>query len=310
MEARLGTKLAALAVLALAATGAAAAVPEAMQRITAPDGRERHYQMTLPERLRGQRAPVLFVLHGGGGSARQVHRSWSFDVLARRKGFVVVYPDGVDRHWNDGRSGGSAKLFKGPAPDDTGFLRALAAKLVRDGVADAGRLYVTGVSNGGMMTQRLACAASDVFAGFASVIANLPASLRACRPFRPRTVLMINGDADPLMPWKGGGVGFRGKRGAVLSGPATFAHWKKAAGCTGPVVTKPLPDRDKSDGARPERISATGCPPGVRIAMIRIHGGGHTVPGRPHRARRLRRLLGHTSMDFDARDMIVQELGL
>ncbi len=299
-----------LAILGAALLLAGAAARPSVQTITAPDGMQRSYLLTVPARLRGQRAPVLFVLHGGGGSARQIRKSWPLDALARSRGFVVVYPDGINHHWNDGRSGGQTRLFRGQAPDDAGFLRALAGRLVRDGVADPQRLFMAGVSNGGMMTQRMACEASGVFTGFASLIANLPASLAGCQPARRRSLLMINGDADPLMPWDGGGVGFRGRRGQVLSAPATFAHWRAAAGCSGPVQAQAMPDRDPADGAWPERLNATRCPPGVRVAMIRIHGGGHAVPGRPYRRKRLRRLLGHTSMDFDARDVIVRHLGL
>ena len=278
--------------------------------LVAPDGHQRQYQIFIPEPVKGHAAPVLFVLHGGGGSAAQVHRHWSFDAQARRAGFVVVYPDGINRHWNDGRTGGSKKLFRQTPPDDVGFLRALAKKLVADGTADAARLYVTGVSNGGMMTQALACDASAVFAGFASLIAGLPAARADCRPERARPVLMINGDADPLMPWQGGGVGFRGQRGQVLSGPKTFAHWQAVLGCTDAVQRTDLSDPDKTDGARPRQWRATGCSNGVAVQMVRVLGGGHAVPGAPYRRKRLRRLLGHDSKDFDARDMVVRFFGL
>ena len=296
--------------LILSIAGIFLAIPAIAGTLMSPDGRTRSYEMFIPQKIHGRAAPTLFVLHGGGGSARQVHKSWSLDKLARRHGFVVVYPDGVSRHWNDGRTGGKTRLFKGQAPDDVVFLRALADKLVAKGVARAGQIYMAGVSNGGMMTQRMACEANETFAGFASIIAGLPVSLRQCRLVQPRSVLMINGDADPLMPWQGGGVGFRGTRGNVLSGPDTFAHWRHRAGCNGPVRSVPMQNKNKTDHSYPERMVASACPPGLAVEMIRIHGGGHGIPGVHYKRKRLRKRLGSINLDFDAKVMILDFLGL
>jgi polyhydroxybutyrate depolymerase len=253
------------------------------------------------------------VLHGGGGSGKQIHKSLSYDTLARKHGFIVVYPDGLERHWNDGRNDSKTPFFKKVTPDDVGFLRAIAGKLIANGRADARRIMVTGVSNGGMMTQRLMCQASDVFSAGASIIAGLPAALRQCLPERQRSLLLINGDNDPLMPWNGGGVGFRGVRGTVLSGPDTFAHWKSAYDCSGPVVSTPMKDRNKSDQSHPVLMISQNCAQGSKVHMVHIHGGGHNVPGVKKKGRRSKfrkKLLGPTNIDFDAQRMVVRFLGL
>src|SRR5947199_169312 len=80
--------------------------------------------------------------------------------------------------------------------------------------ADPRQVYIAGISNGGMMTFRMLCEASELFAGAATVIANMPANVGArCAPRKPLPVVMFNGTADPLVPYDGGGVGFLGGRG-------------------------------------------------------------------------------------------------
>ena len=93
---------------------------------------------------------------------------------------VAVYPDARDHQWNDGRLAGPGRH------DDMAFLRGLIGRLVEDRIADAARIYVTGPSNGGMMTLRLACEAAELIAAAAPIIASLPADLaRTCKPARP-----------------------------------------------------------------------------------------------------------------------------
>src|SRR5574341_231323 len=67
-------------------------------------GIQRTYSIHLPSRFPGGRpAGLVLVLHGGGGNGRQIERHTGFSPLADREGFIAVYPDAVDRNWNDGR---------------------------------------------------------------------------------------------------------------------------------------------------------------------------------------------------------------
>ena len=109
------------------------------------------------------------------------------------------------------RLGGSAREKEriGRIPpegtDDIAFLSALIEKLIADGVADARRIYVTGLSNGGAMTMSMLCARANLFAAAAAVIMNLTDGLASsCRPARPVPILVMNGTDDPLVPFNGG----------------------------------------------------------------------------------------------------------
>ena len=159
--------------------------------------------------------PVLFVLHGGHGSAGRVASEANFRKIADLKRILLIYPNGTGREglglttnaqWNDGRNATTFPHARGI--DDVGFLRKIASRLRSTGEAVSSNIFVTGVSNGGMMTQRLLCQASDVFSGGAAVIANMPLHLiNNCRPRIARPVMIMNGTADSLMPYHGGVVG-------------------------------------------------------------------------------------------------------
>ncbi len=267
----------------------------------------RSYERTIPDGDTPKPAPTVFVLHGGGGTGKKLRKHFDFSALAANAGVALVYPDGVNGHWNDGREG-DRNIFKSEVPDDVAFLSALADDLIARGISRKDHIYVVGVSNGGMMTQRLLCEASDTFAAGASIIAGLPATLKNCTPSRPTPILLINGDSDPLMPWKGGGVGFQGSRGMVLSGMDTLAHWQRLNGCAEKHQTIAMLNKNLSDETRPVKYAAS-CKQATE--MIHIKSGGHNIPmpvdkHRPKskKYKRRKKWLGRYNHDFDSSDEI------
>ena len=114
-------------------------------------------------------------------TAAQTARSSGFAEAAAARGFTAVFPQGVNRQWNDGREDGHISSI-----DDVGFLRQLVDELISRGIADRARIYLAGISNGGMMTFRMLCEASELFAGAATIIANMPAGVgEGCRCASP-----------------------------------------------------------------------------------------------------------------------------
>ena len=109
----------------------------------------RHYDAFAPAHLPPNR-PLVIVLHGNGGTGHQIRKFTHFDDLATKNGFVVAYPDAIDHHWNDGRP----EVANGS--DDVGFIAKLIAELSARYSIDPARVYVTGISNGGIMAYRLA----------------------------------------------------------------------------------------------------------------------------------------------------------
>lgn len=216
-------------------------------------------------------APTVIVLHGAIVSAHWTARRYGFTEAAAARGFVAVFPEGINRQWNDGREG---VLWK---TDDVSYLRRLVAELETRRIAEPGRIYIAGISNGGMMALRMLCEASELFAGAGTVIANMPAATGAtCRPRRPVPVVMFNGSADPLIPYKGGGVGPLSLGGFVWSTERTAAFIARTNGCG----AEPQLSGTSADAASVTRIAWSGCKGAASVTLYRVNGGRHRVFGR------------------------------
>lgn len=268
-------------------------------------GRTRTWIAYVPAKPHAHPALVI-ALHASMGTARQARQvyGYDFDLLAEEHGFIAVYPQGYEGHWNDCRVKGPFAA-KAENVDDVGFLHALVDRLVKDHDADRAHVYVTGVSNGGQMTMRLALQTPDFARAYAAVVASVPApeNMAITPKGEAVSMLLMNGTADPFEPWEGGDValyGVYGNRGLTLSAQASIDYFLKLDGLGGPPARTQLPDTDTSDGSTVERQRWTAA--GKRnFTFIRIQGGGHGVP---HPATYGWRLLGNSNRDFHAANEI------
>lgn len=232
------------------------------------------------ERMRPSAA--LLFLHGGGpNDGDDVAGRVGLNELAEREGFLAVYPNGIDDQWNDGRGvafGSSADLS---GVDDVGFIDELISVLVDGAGVDPEAVFVGGASNGGMMTYRIGCELADRLAGIAPVIASMPeAIVDSCRPARPIPVQIVNGTADPLVPFGGGPVTVFGKEyGNVVSTAATVDFWSEANGCGPGEVSTDLPDIDPNDSSTVRRVVRSEQCEGAEVTLYEVDGGGHSLPG-------------------------------
>lgn len=220
--------------------------------------------------------------------------------LGDRHGFLVVYPDGIERSWNDGRDDPEVPAQR-LRVDDVSFLTELVDDLSRRYRTDAARVYATGISNGGFMSQRLGCEAAARVTAIAPVVATIGIELAArCRPARPVPVLMVNGANDPLVPFHGGQIRVFGRLrpGKVASVADTVALWAGHDGCTGAPEVTQEPDRDPSDGVRVRREALTRCRGGSEVILYVMEGGGHVWPGGPQYLPI--RIIGRTTRDIDS----------
>jgi len=262
---------------------------------------ERTYYLHIPASYDGtEPTPLVMALHGGGGSAEKMNKlADRFNDLADQQTFIVAYPQGVDKHWNDGR-----EISGETDADDVGFLSALIDHLAAEYNIDTQRVYATGISNGGLMSFRLACDLSDKITAIAPVAINLSEALVAqCSPTEPISVLVINGTDDPLVPWEGGEIEVgRQKRGKVLSTANTIEFWVAQNHCTpSPVITQE-PDNDPDDSTQVRREIYKRCDNGTEIVLYAIEGGGHTWPGGWQYLPEW--VVGKTSRDINANQII------
>lgn len=268
----------------------------------------RTYDLHVPARLpTDQPAPLVLVFHGGGGTAAQVERATKFSELADRAGFLVAYPEGVGKGWNDGRGSTEIAAHRGNV-DDLGFVAALIDDIAKDRPLDRKRVFATGISNGAIFSHYLAANQAARIAAIAPVVGGLsePAGARFA-PTEPVSVLILQGTEDKLVPYAGGNIappliGKAGKRGRVIATDETVKKWVAANGCRPEPVRADLVDADPKDGCRATRFTYAGGRNGAAVVLCRIEGGGHTWPGGaeplPHW------LVGNVCRDFNATAMI------
>ena len=276
------------------------------------DGLERTYILHIPPAVatRGP-LPLIVVLHGTYGTGRKMQLGLGFDPYADQLGFYVAYPDAYQEpgkrktaRWNDGRGTLESSLV---GIDDVKFIVSLVKDIAANVPLDKSRIFVTGASNGGMMTYRLGCETSGVFAGIAPVIANIPQPIfESCSPQAPLDFLAINGDADPFVPFAGGEVcsGTPSRLcegGWVQSQHESLAKFAAANGCDPVPQSANLPVR-VDDGTFIEQQTYTNCSGGARVASYVVHNGGHTWPPRESQVK----AGGQATGNLDATQVIVR----
>lgn len=288
--------------LPLRAEEAPSASVRAVDGTLSHGGRARNFRVLVPaSHERGRPVPLVLALHGGGGTATGFDRSTrgQFAREAGRRGWIVAFPQGVAKGWNDGRPLRSRRDRMRAGVDDVGFLATLVDHLHGVYGIDRERVYATGISNGGFMSFRLGLELSDRIAAIAPVTANLARTHDGKKPAHAVGLLVVNGTEDPLVPYDGGQVRVFGQdRGAIFSTDESMRRWAGFDGCTGEVRTTALPDRAPRDGTRAWETVWSGCESGVEVRRIRVEGGGHTWPG--GRQYLPESLIGRVSRDFDA----------
>ncbi len=253
--------------------------------------------------------PMVIALHGRGanGASMIILTHKGFNKLAEKDGFIIVYPDGIELNWNDGRMDEEANdRAHRENIDDVGFISALIDSMINDYNIDPKRVYVTGISNGAIMSYRLACELSHKITAIAPVDGNIPILIfKECSPSSPVSVLAINNTDDPLVPFDGGeiyGQFHRIKLGKVLSVNESIGFWVTRNRCSvTPAVTEE-PDIDPKDGTTVTRKQYVNDFDGTEVILYAVEGGGHTWPGGVQYLPAW--IIGKTCRDFDASEVI------
>ncbi|OGO48015.1 MAG: hypothetical protein A2Z30_01750 [Chloroflexi bacterium RBG_16_64_43] len=237
------------------------------------DGRDRSYALHVPAGLDAAQ-PVALVLafHGGLGTASYMPALTGFSRKADREGFLVAYPNGTgaldDRlfTWNGGTCCGYATREN---VDDTGFVRAVIDDIASRLPVDPRRIFATGISNGGILSYRLACEMADRVAAIGSVAGtqNLP----GCAPSAPVSILHIHGTADQHLPFEGG-VGPESLAGVDFASVAdSINFWQRADQCPAEAMI--------AVSGIVTHTTYAPCAAGSAVELYAIEGGGHAWPG-------------------------------
>ena len=264
---------------------------------------QRSYRIHIPPTFQNNgEAALIFVLHGGGGTAEGMENyltEGGFNTLSEEYGFIVIYPDGYEKHWNDGRKNVSWH-DENRTIDDVDFLSTLIDNTIEELNVDPRQVFFCGISNGGQMSYRMACEKTEKIAGIAAVVSSMSEDLFSmCTPTRPLPVCIISGTDDPLVPYNGGEIILFNKTyGKVISANQTVDYWVSHNTCnTTPLLTY-LPDHDPNDGVSIRSEKYRDGENGSRVLHYIMEGGGHIWPGGPQYFPE--RIIGKTCNDIDA----------
>ncbi len=243
--------------------------------------------------------PLVFVLHGGGGTANGMISFSEFDLVSDTAVFIAVFPQGVVEAssggytWADGR--GTPADTAGI--DDVGFISALIDHINSNYEINNSKVYACGMSNGGFMSQRLAVDLNNRIAAVASVGSTIDSSqVFTYQPTLPVPVMLINGVDDPFVPFNGGPV--NGSQGYAISSFELFNFWFQKNNCTGLIDSIQLPDVVTAESSTITKYYNHNCNCNSQIVLYKVNGGGHTWPGVPNFLYEL--IAGQTNEDIHA----------
>jgi polyhydroxybutyrate depolymerase len=257
------------------------------------DGITREYLVHVPKSYRGQPTPMLLALHGGGGDADFQADDSKYHLISKSEqaGFIAIFPNGYSRlggvlaTWNAGTCCGAAQKNN---VDDVGFIREVIDRVERQANIDTRRVFGTGMSNGAMMSWRLACEAPEVRA-----IAPVEGTdnTTGCKPGRPVPVIQFHAADDDHVPFNGG-VGVGPSHVNFVSVPATQSKWVQI-------------DRANPQAKRVLTVAGAHCdlhaarPGGAPVELRVTDTGGHSWPGGGTQQERK-----HPSMAISANDLM------
>lgn len=244
---------------------------------------QRQYIVHLPPTYTGTvDVPVVIVLHGGSGTSLNAQGFTEMNFVSNQNNFLAVYPEGIGDappgySWADGRNTTADQA----GIDDVGFITKLIGQLSQDYSVDTTKVYVCGFSNGGFMTQRLACEIPEKFAAIAGLGCSIDTSLiRTCKPQRPVPMAYFFGTTDPEVPYGGGNMKNPSVT-AVVAVDTAVEFWVKNNNCQKAEDKFDVPNSVQSDNSTVEFYKYTDCDCDADFYFYKILGGGHTWPGVP-----------------------------
>lgn len=247
------------------------------------NGTTRTFNIYLPANYStSQPCPIVLNLHGYGSSAYQQASLSNMNNVADTAGFIVVYPEGLPdgsglRQWNSGY---------GTGVDDVGFINLVLDFTAANYVVNQQKIYSTGLSNGGIMSNTLACELSGRIAAIAGVAGTMSwLQYSSCTNAASIPVMHIHGTSDLIVPYNG--------NTALLGVTTLVNHWRARNNLTTNNTTTAYPNVNTTDGCYAELIAyETGS--ATPVHLIRVTNGGHTWPGSGFN------LNGNVNMDIDA----------
>lgn len=240
--------------------------------------------------------PVVLALHGAAMNGSMMVWFTGLNKTSDAKGFIVVYPSGTGAGplltWN---AGGLIGRIKEKKTNDVAFIGKLLDELEATANVDRNRVYACGMSNGGMMSYRLAAEMPDRIAAIAAVSGTMAMDIHD--PQQPVPVMHFHGTSDDIVPY-GSPIRDTPAFFQLMGVEETVATWIKRNGCDEACVNDTLSkEGDKRTVTRRTYVNGKTA---SEVVLIVIDGGGHTWPGRQLPIR----FLGKCARNISANELI------
>lgn len=214
-------------------------------------------------------APLVIAFHGTNMTGAGMQDLTEFERFTDARGFLVIYPDGIEGGWSIGCDCTAADQL---GISDVVLIETLLTNVSSSYAIDLDRVYLAGFSQGGTFAQIAGCELAGRIAGVASVGATMLKRLAAdCQAAAPLPILFMHGTDDPLLSYTDGTTNF-------FSAPETLAKWADLNGCVGDAVSETEPDLDPNDLTRVRSERFEDCDAGSEVSLYTVEGGGHTWP--------------------------------
>jgi polyhydroxybutyrate depolymerase len=247
------------------------------------DGITRSYTIYIPANYTVVNMhPVVFNLHGYTSNGSQQAAMTKMNAIADTAGFIVAYPEGtldasLQQYWNSGY---------GTGVDDVGFIDALIDTIANNYSVNLQRIYSTGMSNGGIMSNTLACELNGRIAAIAGVAGTMSLFQQTtCSPANKIPVMQIQGTSDLVVPYLGNVT--------LMGVDALLAHWRTNNNLTSASSITSISNINLFDGSTAELIKYD-IGSAFPVHLFKVTNGGHSWPGSGVI------VSGTTNMDFNA----------
>lgn len=258
---------------------------------TVVGGVTRTYKLYVPAiYTQGTAVPLIFNFHGYGSNSAEQEAYGDFRPIADTANFILVHPQGLSVN---GSTGWNNFGLPANAQADIQFVEQMITEISSEYSINSNRIYSTGMSNGGFMSNDLACFLSNRFAAIASVTGGMTTLHKnACNPSHPVPMMQIHGTTDAVVPYIGGGAG------SFLHVDSLVKFWRNFNQCNANPIFTGLPDIVTSDNCTAEHYVWKNGLQGSSVELYKIINGGHTWPGA------IFPVNGNTNQDFKASNEI------
>jgi polyhydroxybutyrate depolymerase len=250
--------------LLISSTMSAQTIAQQITEQIVVDGMNRKMVSYIPANNKTGAMPLVIALHGGFATPRSMFRLADFRPIADKEKFIIVCP-ASKRMWHDGADN------KGI--DDVKFIDQLISYMIEKYHADPERVYITGISNGGFMTTRLACEIPNRITAIAVVAATLDIG-EGYDVKKTMPVIYMHGTTDPIIGYNGGKLFGR----KMYSHREIIEKWVKMNDCDPEPVKTDIPD-SSHDGTEVFKQEYVNNSSGLKVISYSIGNGGHTWPG-------------------------------